>query len=195
MVNKKGAAVWVSAVLYFGLGIILLTLILSAGLPTINKIRDKNVISQTKEVFHSMDAAIREVVRQGPGSQRVLHVELKRGAFNLDAQNEIITWNYTSKVAISEPGNSVSEGNLKLLTEESVEEGSYDITLTLCYFISTVEPCNNAKKIADFKFTGVQTIEGVSSLTIKNEGICNQEKINANECQRDRLPIIVVSET
>ena len=119
--KSKKADVWVSAVLYFGLGIIVISLLLAAGLPAINKLRDKNVIIQTKEVFQVLDKNIRDVVRGGPGSQRVVSVDIKKGDFKIDGNDrkEIISWEYTSKIAISEPGNNeglavpVSEGNLK----------------------------------------------------------------------------------
>ena len=40
--NKKGD-IWVSAILYFGLGIIVIAILLAAGLPVINKLKDKNI--------------------------------------------------------------------------------------------------------------------------------------------------------
>ena len=82
--KSKKADVWVSAVLYFGLGIIVISLLLAAGLPAINKLRDKNVIIQTKEVFQVLDKNIRDVVRGGPGSQRVVSVDIKKGDFKID---------------------------------------------------------------------------------------------------------------
>ena len=50
---KKGD-IWISAALYFGLGIVVLSLILAAGLPVINKLRDKNIIIQTKEIMFKL---------------------------------------------------------------------------------------------------------------------------------------------
>jgi len=161
--NKKGAAVWISAVLYFGLGVILIAIILGASLPTINKIRDKNIITQTKEIMHNMDAAVREVVRQGPGSQRVMDVQIKKGQFIIDPIQETMTWTYNSKVAISEIDETteIQEGSLKIHTKSGIEEGTYDIQIQLTY-----------TSIADIQFSNpTQTIEGLSSLSIKNEGI------------------------
>mgnify|MGYP001558011191 FL=1 len=57
--GKKGASIWISAVLYFGIGIIILTILLTAGLPVINKLRDKNIVIQTKQVMHTLDENIR----------------------------------------------------------------------------------------------------------------------------------------
>ena len=44
----KNGQTWISAVLYIALGTILLTIILAAGLPVINNLRDKNVVIQTQ---------------------------------------------------------------------------------------------------------------------------------------------------
>ena len=79
---KKGD-IWISAVLYMGLGIIILTIILSAGLPVINRIRDKNLAIDTKESMFTIDKNIREVYNEGPGSQRPLILEIKKGDFNI----------------------------------------------------------------------------------------------------------------
>ena len=61
MTNKKGD-VWVSAVLYIALGMVLITLILSAGLPLIEKMRDKNTIVQTKNLLFNINANIETIV-------------------------------------------------------------------------------------------------------------------------------------
>ena len=61
--QKKGD-VWISAILYFGIGIVIITILLTAGLPVINKLRDKNIIIQTKQVMHTMDDNIREVIKE-----------------------------------------------------------------------------------------------------------------------------------
>jgi len=86
--NKKGD-VWVSAVLYFGLGIVVLTLILSVGMPVVNRLRDKNIATQTKDVFSSLDSYIREVARGGPSTQRILQLQMQKGELKVyDTKNE-----------------------------------------------------------------------------------------------------------
>ena len=58
--NKKGDSTWISAVLYFGIGIIIISILLAAGTPVVNRIRDKNTILQTKETMSNLDDNIRE---------------------------------------------------------------------------------------------------------------------------------------
>ncbi len=149
--NTKGD-VWVSAILYFGLGIILLTIILSAGTPVINRLRDKNIVIQTKEVMHVLDGNIREVAREGPGSQRPVTVDIRKGEFKVDEATDRVEWTYRTKALLSEPcsplanapdttprngvpdvceANVVQEGTLNILTTGA--KGDYTVRAWLDY--------------------------------------------------------------
>lgn len=132
MKNKK-ADIWISAALYFGLGVIVVTIILSAGLPLIDRLKDKNVVIETKDVMFTLDDNIRQVIRQGPGEQRVLTIEIKKGDLIIDNSGNMIVWAYTTKALLSEPGVEILEGNLKIITENTNVEKEYKITLTLSY--------------------------------------------------------------
>ena len=69
--EKKGD-IWVSAVLYIALGMVVITIILSAGMPLINKMKDKNTIVQTKDLFFNLNANIETVANEGLGSKRFI---------------------------------------------------------------------------------------------------------------------------
>lgn len=188
--KSKKADVWVSAVLYFGLGIIVISLLLAAGLPAINKLRDKNVIIQTKEVFQVLDKNIRDVVRGGPGSQRVVSVDIKKGDFKIDHNNkEIISWDYISKIAISEPGEPgnteapVSEGNLKIKTWR--EGDGFKVRIWVQYYDE-----NSAEKsVVDLDAPDVQTISGISDLSIRNDGQGAPVTIGGNTVNRIKVTL------
>src|SRR3989338_6217085 len=175
MKNKK-VDIWVSAVLYFGLGIIIISILLAAGLPVINRLKDKNIAIQTKESFHKIDENMREVIRGGPGTQRVLTVEIKKG--DLSLLNNKIIWKYNSKVYLSEPSErntcivnllsltpipdncvKIKEGNIDIVTVKSQQKGTYDLYYVLDYS-DLVYVKNNVK-----------TITGVSDVVIKNDGV------------------------
>lgn len=163
MVNKKGD-VWVSAVLYFGLGIIIISILLAAGLPVINRLKDKNIAIQTKEAFHKIDENIREVIRGGPGTQRVLSLEIKKGDLSFEGQK--IIWKYNAKVYLSEPNEKncsdciiITEGNIKIVTEKAAQKGTYDLSYTLDY---------SSLVVIDRQIT---TIKGLSDIVIRNDGV------------------------
>lgn len=181
--NKKGD-VWVSAVLYFGLGIVVLTLVLSLGMPAVNRLRDKNVATQTKDVFATLDANIRQVARGGPGTQRVLELGLAKGEVKVysaanaekaidstananakkvifgdslvDVTNRVV-WTYQLKAALTEPDLQVTEGNTKILTTGS--KGTYNVRFWLDY-----EPT------VYLKMEGANIISGNTKISMKNMG-------------------------
>ena len=155
---KKGDT-WISAVLYIALGTIVVTMLLAAGMPVINKIRDRNIILQTKEVMFGINNAIRTVTAEGPGSQRSITIEIGQGLLGVyDGENKI-NWTMESRVVVSEPGLTVNEGDLKITTLKSNKEDRYDILLALDY-----------SGIADIKLTGDKIITGRRNIVVRNNG-------------------------
>ena len=129
----KKADIWISAVLYMALGVVILTIILAAGVPVINKIRDKNIAIDTKEVMFTLDKNIRTVFSEGPGSRRPLTLEIKKGSFEVDDPNDLIKWDFESKVLLSEKDIEIKEGTLVMWTNQSSQEGKYITNLMLNY--------------------------------------------------------------
>lgn len=132
MINNKGD-IWVSAVLYIGLGVILLSIILAVGLPAVNKIRDKNIAVDTENLMSTLDRNIRAVYSEGVGSKRPFQFEVKKGTLVIDDSNEIIKWQFETTALLSEPGIQVNKGNLQLLTEPGPDTKSYLSTFQLNY--------------------------------------------------------------
>ncbi len=126
---------WISAVLYMALGVVLISLILAAGLPLINKMRDRNTILQTKEMLIQMDENIRAVISEGPGSKRFLSpLEVGKGELYFDKDNtNNITWTIRTNNKIMEPNIMFKEGFIEFFLEESLIEDEYLIYLNLAY--------------------------------------------------------------
>ena len=163
---KKKGDIWISAALYFGLGIIVITIILSAGMPVINKLRDKNTVIQTKDLMFKLDNNIRSVIRGGAGEQRYVELEIKKGEFVIDQNAEKIKWTMESRILLSQPGVKIEEGNLIILTENSNVVGEYITELSLDY--SNID---GSGLKGDIKYTGTSVITGLNKLLIKNTGI------------------------
>lgn len=192
MLNKKGVSVWISAILYFGIGIVILTLVLTLGMPVVDRIRDKNIAVQTKDIFFGVDKTIRNVAREGAGSQRVITVELKKGIIDLEQKEDQIKWSYETEAILSEPGTSLKEGKINMFTEETTTVDLYKLEYWLDY------SCTLDLKFAD----GLTTLSGTSELVITNSGAvtygdqgtpaCNscQEILNKPEdwCQSNTKP-------
>ncbi|MDD5133600.1 MAG: hypothetical protein PHD81_00435 [Candidatus Nanoarchaeia archaeon] len=165
--NKK-ADIWISAVIYVALGVVILAVVLAATTPAINKMRDRNTYLQTKEVMHKIDSTIKDVLREGPGAQRTASIEIQRGEFSITTGTDNptttpptiapkkINWVGPSRYIASQEGSTITEGNIKIST---TKQGSqYQITLTLDY--------TNA--LAGLT-TDLKTLSGKYNLLIKNE--------------------------
>jgi hypothetical protein len=131
MGNKRGQ-IWVSAALYTALGVILVTLILSVGMPFVNKLKERNTVLQTKNVLYEFDASIREVYSEGYGSRRPLFVDIGEGDFVIDQEEDKIEWSFVSDEKLGiEPGIDIKEGNL-IIRSDQLGQG-YKIKLYLDY--------------------------------------------------------------
>lgn len=163
--NKRGD-IWISAVIYIALGIIAISLILGAGLPLINNVRDRNTFQQTKEIMNAIDSAITSVVAEGPGSRRYLSpITIKKGElfFKKDATNEIV-WLMETNSILQEPGSTISEGSLKVgFQEHELIVNLYVASLTYDYY--------NARKInLVVSEEDRQPLNGKYSISITNTG-------------------------
>lgn len=161
---KKKGDVWVSAILYTALGVVLLTIVLAAGLPAIQKMKDSYTSKQTKELMLTLDKNIKTVYHEGPGSQRVVTINIGRGDFIIDQDSELINFNFESSALISEIDAPVQEGSLTILTEETGVNGKYSVSLTLDYDQSEVE----------LEYDGSDMISGKINLLIYNKGVIDQ---------------------
>ena len=155
--DKKGD-IWISAVIYIALGIVILTLVLSVGLPLISKMKDTYTAKQTKEIMLTFDNNIRSVYNQGPGAQTQLKLKIGKGDLQINENSDSITWDTRTKAILSEPGVPVAEGNLIILTGISAQAEEYDLRLTLEYYPQI-----------NLTYSGT-TLKGTNLLSITNIG-------------------------
>lgn len=155
----KSGQIWVSAVLYMALGIILISIILAVGVPVINKVKDKYTVSQTKDLFLKIDENVRAVYNEGEGSQRPIKLDIGRGVLTIDQDADTIHWEIETTALLSEPGIAIKEGNLNLITQQSQESDKYIVSLTLDYNL-----------LLDLSYTGTNSFSGTKRILIKNIG-------------------------
>lgn len=160
--------IWISAVLYSALGIIIITIILSAGLPLINKIRDRNLVTQTKEIMRTLDDNIKKVANEGPGSKRFLSpLIIDGGELVIDETNERLLWSLQTKNKLAEPDIVFDEGSLRLFLNKTTVEDEFVVNLELIY-----------KEIYDIKLSSEfeNPFIGEYSVSIENEGTYTNSK-------------------
>lgn len=141
-------------------------MVLAAGLPAVQKLKDRYTLVQTKDLMLTLDENIRTVFHEGPGSQRVVKLKIDRGVLeintfdsnNIQESNNIL-WTFSTPVLISEPDKSIEEGNLQILTSTTAIENSYDVELKL-YYEDTIA----------LVYDDGSTASGTINLVILNEG-------------------------
>ena len=172
--KKTKGEIWISAILYTALGIIIITIILGAGLPLINKIRDRNLVTQTKDLMHTLDNNIRKVANEGPGSKRFISpLVIDGGELIIDDVNDRLIWSLQTKNKLAEPNIIFDEGSLNLFLNETNVEDEYLVNLELNY-----------EKMIDLKLSSEfqNPFMGEYSMSIEHDGTYTDSK-----------PIIVIS--
>lgn len=157
---KKKGGIWVSAVLYIAMSVVLLTIILAAGLPALQKMKDSYTVRQTKDLMITLDNNIRNVNHEGPSSQRVVNIDIGRGEFVINPDLDNIEWSLESSAILSEIGEVINEGNLQILTQETGVKDKYNVILTLNYVLANI----------DITYEGPQKLSGDAKLSMLNKG-------------------------
>ena len=131
---KKGD-IWISAVLYIGIGIVAITMILGAALPMIENLKDKNTIEDTKNLIYVLDKNIRAVASEGPGSQRELNPFIvNKGNFYIDFNDtDSINWSITTKAFYIENDATIQEGSIDISSMATNIKGENIVTLGTHY--------------------------------------------------------------
>ena len=122
--KKKSGQIWISAILFMSLGIITIALVLTAAIPLVNKIADKNTIIRTKEILLKIDDTIKTVANEGPGSQRQLDpLVIDKGELIITNGTYKLLWQMDTKADIMEKDIEIIEGNIhQTLNSTFVEE-------------------------------------------------------------------------
>ena len=142
--NKKGQ-IWISAALYTALGIILIGLVLSVGMPFIGKIQMRNTLKQTEKVMFDIDEVIREVWNEGLGSKRPIFVEIQEGDFVINEDE--ITWTIISEDKLGiEPETTIKKGNLEIYSKQLGQ--GYEIELKLKYDAITLQTDSETSQLS-----------------------------------------------
>ena len=90
--KEKQGQIWISAILFLSIGVMIIVLILSAIMPVVDRLADRNTLSSTKNLLLEIDETIKTVAREGPGSQRNLDITLNKGELYFQNDTYQIKW-------------------------------------------------------------------------------------------------------
>jgi hypothetical protein len=115
--DKRGQ-VWIETVIYTLIAFILIAAVLAFIKPKIEEIQDKGLIDQTISLMKDLDATIIEIVQGGSGNLRHPEVSIKKGDLTINGIEDRVEFKIESRYVYSEPGKTISDGNLIIKTEK-----------------------------------------------------------------------------
>ncbi|MBI2145412.1 hypothetical protein HYU18_03770 [Candidatus Woesearchaeota archaeon] len=115
--SKKGA-IWISAVIYVLVGIIVLTIVIEAGIPLIKSLQERGNVNRARNTFASLDQQILDVAKEGQGSQRVVPLEVSEGTVRVEDNK--LRWKIETESKVVEPRTRVEFGNLVIASDVDV---------------------------------------------------------------------------
>ena len=166
---KKEGQIWISAVIYIALGVIAIALLAAAAVPLVKKMRDRNTFEQTKDLMSEIDDAIRQVVAEGPGSQRFLSpINIKKGELYISGRGNDIQWTMETKAVLQEPNSEIESGGLILrFDEDELIKDQYDAEIA----IESFTPRKIILYVNGVNDGEAPDLTGTFSITITNNGI------------------------
>lgn len=99
--NYRGQ-VWIETVIYLLIAFVMMGLVLSYVKPKIEDLRDKAIIEQSLDVINEIDNTISTI--GSTGNKRLIEIGVKKGVFNIDSENDMITFELETKYQYSEFG-------------------------------------------------------------------------------------------
>ncbi len=128
--NKK-AQIWVETVVYTLIGLSIIGVVLGIAMPKLKEIGDKATLEQTITLLTGLNKEI-GIVMSATGTSRLVYIKVDKGEMKIDCANELIVYTMQDTgFMYSQPGKSIPQGELMILTEEKVKNKRYDIQMTL----------------------------------------------------------------
>lgn len=120
-VNPFIATVYVIAITFTGI-----TLVLTIGIPTINKARELSLINEAIQNMRVIDNTIRQVASEGIGSLKTIQVKITDGEIKVNSLINSVDFNYLVKYGSIEPGTLIQEENLEFGAGVNAKASEYD---------------------------------------------------------------------
>ncbi|MFC1752359.1 hypothetical protein ACFL96_03075 [Thermoproteota archaeon] len=152
--NKK-SQIWISAVLYLLIISIVLVIVLEAGTPIMNNLRDKSVFIRTRDNFVSLDKHITDISNAGPGSQRIVPLEIRKGDLTLG--NNQLKWEMSTESAAIQPRSNFEMGSLRIGSDADViaYETNTSIVLENFYILAVFSKVGNETSYGRINSSGI----------------------------------------
>ena len=174
-IRRRNGQVWISAVIYTLIMVVAVFIILEAGTPILNGLKERAAVSKAKNVMQVVDQYVVEVASEGPGSQRTVPLEVDTG--RVYSKNNSLAWEIETQSKVVEPRTGEKVGNLIVVGTTTGELASLHESDEHCYYI-----LENSRIIANLTVFGnlskkfencspiVNTSRLINSIMLKDTG-------------------------
>lgn len=128
---RKRGQVWVETVVYTLIALVLIGLVLTFIRPKITELQDKVILQQSISMLNNLDNVLTDLSTGGPGNKRKIEITIKSGSLTIDGVNDRLIFSMDSGYQFSEPGKSVTYGNI--VAYDKVVNDLNEINMTLDY--------------------------------------------------------------
>lgn len=124
---KKGVSL-ISGVIFIGIVLVAVTIIYSASVPLMDKMRDSSAVSKWKTNLATLDNKIQEVASEGEGSRRSLSFRMDAGELLINGTDDRIDWVMETSSEAVAPRSLSQSGRVYVGSElhTSVTETTYN---------------------------------------------------------------------
>lgn len=126
MQNRKAVSTLVSYVMIAAISVIAISVVLSIGLPAIDRAKEAALISEAKNIMQNIDTNARQVLFEGSGAQRVFSISSTGGDYFAEKSTDSIRFKLNSISGVIDPGTRRMEGNLLITAGTDVKASEYD---------------------------------------------------------------------
>jgi type II secretory pathway pseudopilin PulG len=126
---KKAISTLVSAVMVVAISLVAVTIVLSIGMPAVDRAKDAALISEAKGVMQNIDSAARQVLFDGNGAQRVFSISSTGGDYFVEKGTDSIMFRLNSISGVIDPGTYKREGNLLITAGSGANASVIQLTL------------------------------------------------------------------
>ncbi|MFH1431867.1 MAG: hypothetical protein ABIG84_01500 [archaeon] len=110
--KKKAVSEMIGGVLFIAIGLAAVILVIQLSTPRINDMKDSIAIDQSKDTLATIDRVIRDIASEGPGSTRILPIQVKGGKLTIDGDSNRIYYEIDTNAEIISPRTKRRIGNL-----------------------------------------------------------------------------------
>ncbi|MFH0889970.1 MAG: hypothetical protein V1836_02385 [Candidatus Aenigmatarchaeota archaeon] len=109
---RKGISPLIAGVIYTALVVTTVTLVITLGLPQLDRVTESTLYLNVREGMTNLDKAIQTVASEGRGSVRIIPLEIRNGALAIDQINDMVRYEMETTSEIVSPKTAVKFGNL-----------------------------------------------------------------------------------